>query len=142
ERVHWPDPNNEEVNRHSYFIPDTAVGIDKDDELVFMIRDMGEKAPERAWIPNPESKEFNRIELRVYDPDDPAIDAYAYLYRSPSITDAIPAPYEFAYDSTADRVDTRYYSVALDPKIGLVKDIAIKPPFGSGVDIFDRQKIR
>ena len=142
ERIRTIDPNGDgESQRHTYFIADDGL-IDDDDELVFMVRDMGEKAPERAWIPYADSKEFNRIELRVYDPDDPALDAYAYLYRSPTITEAVPAPYEFAYDSAADRVDSRYYSVALDAKVGLVKDIVIKPPFGSGLDIFDRQKIR
>jgi len=142
ERIRTIDPNGDgESQRHTYFIADDGL-IDDDDELVFMIRDMGEKAPERAWIPNPESKEFNRIELRVYDPDDPALDAYAYLYRSPTITEAVPAPYEFVYHEAQDSVESKYYAVGLGAKTGLVEDIAIKPPFGSGQDIFDRQKMR
>ncbi len=142
ERIRTIDPNGDgETQRHSYFIADDGV-IDIDDELVFMVRDMGDKAPERAWIPNPESKEFNRIELRAYDPDDPAIDAYAYLYRSPTITETVPAPYEFVYYSAQDSIDSKYYSVGINSKIGLVEDISIKPPFGSGQDLFDRQKIR
>ncbi|HOT97564.1 MAG TPA: FlgD immunoglobulin-like domain containing protein [bacterium] len=141
ERILAPDPNNPEVNRHSYFIPDDGL-LDEDDELVFMVRDLGVRAPARAWIDNPESRNFNRIELEVYDPDNGENNAYAYLFRSPTITEAVPSPYAFAYDSTADRVDSRYYAVAMDAKIGLVKDIAIKPPFGSGQDLFDRQKIR
>jgi hypothetical protein len=142
ERVHWPDPNNPEVNRHSYFIPDTAVGFDPDDELVFMIRDMGEKAPERAWIPDPESKSFNRLELRIYDPDSVQIDAYAYLYRSSTISEPVPSPYQFIYHAAQDSIESKYYAVGLGAKTGLVEDIVIKPPFGSGQDIFDRQKIR
>jgi len=142
ERIRTIDPNGDgESQRHTYFIADDGL-IDDDDELVFMVRDMGEKAPERAWIPYADSKEFNRIELRVYDPDDPALDAYAYLYRSPTITEAVPAPYEFVYHEAQDSVESKYYAVGLGAKTGLVEDIVINPPFGTGVDIFDRQKMR
>ena len=142
ERIRTIDPNGDgESQRHSYFIADDGL-IDDDDELVFMVRDMGEQAPERAWIPYPDSKEFNRIELRAYDPDDPAIDAYAYLYRSSSITEPVPSPYEFVYHEAQDSVESKYYAVGLGAKTGLVEDIVIKPPFGTGVDIFDRQKMR
>jgi hypothetical protein len=30
----------------------------------------------------------------------------------------------------------------LDEAMGLVKSITIKPPYGTGVDVFDRQKMR
>lgn len=141
ERILTVDPNNPDRTRHSYFIPDDGL-LDLDDELSFMVRDMGDKAPERAWIDNPESKNFRRLELRVFDPDDESLDAFIYLFRSPTITEPVPHPYNFSYDDTADRVESTYYSVGFDPQTGLVRDIAIKPPFGSGVDFFDRQKIR
>ncbi len=141
ERILAPDPGNPEISRHSYFIPDDGL-IDEDDELVFMVRDMGDRAPERAWIDNPESRNFNRVELEVYDPDSTGISAYAYLFRSSTITEAVPSPYGFVYHEAQDSVESKYYAVGLGAKTGLVEDIVIKPPFGSGQDIFDRQKIR
>jgi hypothetical protein len=141
ERLLTTDPFNDERERHSYFIPDDGL-LDLDDELAFMVRDMGDRAPEKAWIENQESKAYNRLELRVFDPDDQSSDAFIYLFRSPTITEPVPHPYSFVYDASADRVENKYYSVRFDSLTGLVRDIAIKPPFGSGVDFFDRQKIR
>ncbi len=141
ERIRAADPNNEENLRHTYFLPDDGL-IDDDDELVFMVRDMGDQAPEKGWIDNPESKAYQRLELRGYDPDDASLDAYAYLFRSATIIEPVPTPYEFSYDLDADQVESKYYMVGLDKVVGLVEDIKIKPPFGSGTDIFDRQKLR
>jgi len=141
ERILAPDPYNPEVKRHTYYLKDDGL-LDEDDELSFMVRDMGDQAPEKSWISNPESRQWQRLELRAMDPDSTAIDAYAYLFRSPTVSEPIPAPYEFAYFKDENRIESKYYAVTLDPQVGLVQDIKIKPPFGSGVDIFDRQKIR
>lgn len=148
ERIRTNNPFNEENLRHFYSIPN-SYGIalddgllDSDDELVFMIRDMGDRAPEKRWLDNVESKAFSRIELAAADPDDPSKIAYAYLFRSATIQEPVPTPYGFVYHSQADSVETSFYTVKLDEAMGLVKSITIKPPYGTGVDIFDRQKMR
>jgi len=148
ERIRTNDPFSDESLRHFYSVPN-EYGIalddglfDSDDELVFMIRDMGDRAPEKKWLDNAESKAFSRIELAATDPYDPSRIAYAYLFRSSTIQEPVPTPYGFVYHSQADSVETSFYTVKLDEAMGLVKSITIKPPYGTGVDIFDRQKMR
>ncbi|NLP12515.1 T9SS type A sorting domain-containing protein [bacterium] len=148
ERIRTKDPFSGESLRHFYSIPNNY-GVtlddglfDSDDELVFMVRDMGDRAPEKKWLDNAESKAFSRIELAAGDPDDPSRIAYAYLFRSATIQEPVPTPYGFVYHSQADSIETKHYTVKLDEAMGLVKSITIKPPYGSGVDIFDRQKMR
>ena len=53
--------------------------FDADDELVFLIGDLGDRAPEDAWIDNPESINFVRREIRMTDPAGEAETAYGYL---------------------------------------------------------------
>ncbi len=148
ERIRTNNPFNDENLRHFYSIPN-SYGIalddgllDSDDELVFMIKDMGDRAPEKKWLDNEASKAFSRIELAASDPYDPSRIAYAYLFRSGTIQEPVPTPYGFVYHSQADSIETSFYTVKLDEAMGLVKSITIKPPYGSGVDIFDRQKMR
>ena len=147
ERTFGEDPYNPPRNRWFYFIPEQWDIANHDnvlsdhDELVFMLRDLGDRAPENAWIDNDESKGHARIELVASDPDDPDNKVYGYLYRSSTIQEEIPTPYGFEYLSDEDRIHTKYYTIGLSV-YGLVKDIAIKEPWGTGQDIFDTIKFR
>lgn len=143
ERVHLNDFFNPDVVRHFYFESDTNSTFDKDDELVFMVRDLGDPAPKRAWIDNEESKKYPRVEIGIYDEKEPDKKAYGYLFRSATITTPVPKPYGFApYDSVEHVVSNNFYTIRLDSLSGLISDVRIKPPFGTGVDIFDTQKLR
>ena len=134
-------PDNESARQDFYFIPDDGL-LDFRDELVFMIRDLGDKAPTHKWIDNEEATNAQRLEILVSDPNDRNNQAYCYLYRSSTIQEEIPSPYEFSFDATNQVAGSKYYSVRLSKQNGLIEDIAIKPPFGSGIDIFDTQKLR
>ncbi|OQX88560.1 hypothetical protein B6D60_01995 [candidate division KSB1 bacterium 4484_87] len=134
-------PGNESAYRHSYFIPDDGV-LDVDDELVFLVGDLGDQAPAESWIDDAESRRFERLEIRLWDQDNPGIEAYGYLYRSSTITEPIPHPYDFSCDEENDIVSTVNYQVRMSKENGLIEDVILKPPLGSGVDIFDTQKIR
>lgn len=147
EKTYGIDPYNEPRSRWFYFIPE-AWDVDNHDqvlgdhdELVFMVRDLGDKAPDRAWIDNDEAKTHARLELLVADPLAPDNKAYAYLFRSSTIQDAVPEHYGFDYQEEDDHITTTYYDLALNVN-GLIKDLAIKEPWGNGQDIFDTQKIR
>lgn len=143
ERVLWQDALNPAVIEHYYFIADTLPGFDPDDELIFMARDLGDRAPAGAWIDNPESKSYPRLEIAISEPGRAELVAYAYLYRSPTLTEPIPDSYGFLpYDPNRHIIENNNYSVRLDEKTGLLADVRIKPPLGTGVDIFDTQKIR
>ncbi|MDZ7318343.1 MAG: T9SS type A sorting domain-containing protein [candidate division KSB1 bacterium] len=134
-------PGNEAAWQDFYFLPSNGV-LDLRDELVFMIRDLGDRAPEDAWLDNEDARKFYRLEIKARDRHDPTNCAYGYLYRSATISDKVPAPYQFSFDVGSQCVATQFYAVRLSQQNGLIEDVIIKPPFGNGVDIFDTQKIR
>ena len=142
ERVLKQDIFDTTLTRHYYFFPDTNAAFDSDDEIVFLVRDSGDRAQPRAWIDNDEAKTFDRLELKVFDPNAAEKAAYVYIFRSSTITEPVPTPYGFQYFPENDSVETKYYSVRMNWDHGLINDIVIKPPFGNGVDIFDTQKFR
>ncbi len=135
------DPFSPGAYQDFYFIQDDGL-LDLRDELVFMVRDLGDRAPAYAWIQNEESKNEQRLEIMISDPNDRNDRAYGYLFRSTSLSDEIPTPYGFSFDLMNQIVGNNYYSVRLSKNNGLIEDVIIKPPFGSGVDIFDTQKLR
>ena len=115
--------------------------FNKRDELVFMIRDLGDKAPERSFIDNAEAATHSRIEINVTDPLQPDKKAYAYVFRSSTIADAVPTPYGFSYDDEQDMITTNTYSLGINEH-GTVEDIKILEPGGNGQDILDMLKVR
>ncbi|MBN2104852.1 T9SS type A sorting domain-containing protein [bacterium] len=156
ERAKLPDPDlakgENERERHFYIIaninpdyvqPDTLPGFDGDDELVFMIRDLGDKAPDHDWIDNAEARANHRCELEITDPLS-GESAYAYIYRSGTLV--MPADvadrYAMQFDPGTHTVQSLAYSMTINQQDGLISDILIRPPYGSGQDIFDTQKLR
>jgi len=134
-------PENENAKQDFYFIQDDGL-LDFRDELVFMIRDLGDRASSEAWIDNEEAQKFERLEIVVRDPNEVDNAAYGYLFRSSTVTDEVPSPYGFSFDLQNQIAKNHTYSLRLSKQNGLIEDIAINPPFGSGVDIFDTQKLR
>jgi hypothetical protein len=132
------------TNPAMYSITDTLSAFDLDDELVFLVGDLGDKAADKSWIEDANAKTHDRLEIEIYDPQDPSNVAYAYLFRSSTLT--MPAEvankYGMKFNPDTHVVESKYYSVRLSKESGLVADVIIKPPFGTGVDIFDTQKIR
>ncbi len=114
--------------------------LDEDDELVFLVRDLGPEAPKEAWR-DIDVKDGLRRTLAVRDPNDREKIAFGYLVRS-TVKKEIPAPYRFTYDIENDVVGNSVYSVRMARPSGLIEDIRFFSPYGTGVDIFDTQKIR
>ncbi|HEX9974504.1 MAG TPA: T9SS type A sorting domain-containing protein [bacterium] len=134
-------PGKEDAWQDFYFAQDDGL-FDFRDELVFMVRDMGDKAPDNAWIENEEARKHDRLEIKLIDPNDRSICAYVYLFRSATISDEIPAPYGFSFDPQNQVAKTKFYSLRLGQANGLIEDVIIPPPFGTGIDFFDTQKLR
>ena len=141
ERIKATDPFRSDILRHSYFIEDDGL-MDKDDEIVWMIRDMGDQAPQSAWIDNEESRMYDRLELKISGSGPESETVYAYAFYSSTIPDTVPHPYDFAYDQEQDIVSSHMYAVGFNSSSGIVDDITIKSPFGTGKEILDTQKIR
>ncbi len=160
ERVKLPDPAYPErgprhfyvqpnTNSYMYTIQDTAAGWDFDDELCFMAADLGDKAPDQSWIDNADAIRYDRLELKFSDPLDPQCVGYAYLYRSSTLSmpDSVASAYGMAFDPAQHIVQSFMYTVRLQrprssKQNGLLANVAVKPPYGNGVDFFDLQKLR
>ena len=153
EKTLGPDPFSEGSNRWNYFIPaewseiDTFNVTDHDkifnshDELVFMVRDLGDRVVSGAWIDDAESRNRGRIEIEVKDPLESGLAAYAYIYLSSTLSEPVPRPYDFDYDAARDSISTAAYAVDISDN-GVIEDIILKTPGTAPVDIFDTQKIR
>ncbi|MBN1466911.1 T9SS type A sorting domain-containing protein [candidate division KSB1 bacterium] len=113
--------------------------MDEDDELVFLVGDLGDPAPESAWA-DVNVENGLRKTLLIHDPNAPEKSAVGYLVHSREKKE-IPSPYNFSYDKAEDVVANSQYKIKMSRPSGLISDIAILSG-GSGVDIFDSQKIR
>ncbi len=131
-----------QVGSANVIAADANPAFDFDDELIFLVGDMGDRAPDDAWIDDPDARSHRRWEIAVADPLNPSWRAYAYLYQSSTLHVEVPAPYGFAFDPVQQVIETSMYRLRLNPTSGVVEDIAIRPPYGTGVDFFDTQKIR
>lgn len=120
-----------------YFVADDSL-LDVDDELVFMAADMGDKAGSDLWVKNAETM---RLELALFDPTS-SVTGYVYLFSSAIINAPIPDTYQMAYDEQTDRVSSANYEVGFN-NTGQLSDVIINSSIGgSGLDIFDRTKLR
>lgn len=70
-----PRPGSTIVNGYAT-TPDPVIGLDDDDELVFMYRDTGEKAPALEYLPD--GIESAR-EIAITDPSNPGVVRFAYV---------------------------------------------------------------
>ncbi len=145
-RHFYVQPN---TNSFMYSITDTLPAWDVDDELSFMAADMGDRAPDHSWIDNQEAVTHDRLELKFVDPLNSDCEGYAYLYRSSTLTmpDSVATKYGMSFEPYQHIVESNMYSVRLQrqqtsAQNGLLSDVAIKAPFGTGVDFFDIQKLR
>lgn len=135
---------NNTSTEYDYAFSDTLPNLDIDDELVFLIGDAGDQAPDDSWIDNAQAKTHDRVELILTDPLDTSLKGYVYVYRSSTLTmpEVVANKYQMAFEPETQTVSTKVYSLAMSDVTGLVKDITVNPPFGSGVEFFDTQKIR
>ena len=130
----------DEKGADHYYLPDDGLW-DEDDELVIMLRDMGDRVTPDNWIDNIEAQVNQRYEIQVYDYNDNSIIGWAYVYKSSSITEKSPVQY-LSYDPQADKVSSLYYEAGHNSN-GVLSDFVITPENGgTGVDILDRQKTR
>ncbi|MCR4439639.1 MAG: hypothetical protein QHJ34_09720 [bacterium] len=122
-----------------YFVAeDSLLGIlDLDDELVLMARDLGDRADSTQW---PATGDSLRFELAFFDSLDGTM-GYAYLYWQGPQT-GVPNPYGLAYDSLQDRVSNTNYQVGFNATGQLADVVISREVGGSGVDLFDRFKVR
>lgn len=141
-----PDMSEVPVEFERHYYANSGIGLtddgvlDNDDELVFLVGDLGSEAPAEAWEGIAIENDLKKT-IAVSDPNDPSKHAVGYLVHSKAEL-TIPNPYNFSYDVENDVVSNAQYSIRMARPSGLIEDISIAPPYGNGIDIFDTQKIR
>ncbi len=128
----------DEVNiSGTYVISDDGL-LGGKDELVFMASDAGDSAASADWPADSQARLNLRYAITVTDPLSPAQQAWAYLYRSPTLTHSQVSYITWTY--ATQTAATLSYTAAFSPTkfVGL-SDLFIN---GRNVDILDRQKTR
>lgn len=108
--------------------------LDADEEIVFMLKDMGEQAPPSAWVDGAEAD--GRIEMSV-----PAGDGgrrWAYLFHGSQLNQTFETDY-VRFSGASRRVIAEHYEAGfLENGTGL-DELRLND---SGVNVLDRTKIR
>ena len=113
--------------------------LDADDELVLMAMDLGDQVTASNWITDTSSQSYLRYEIQVSDPLNPGQQGWAYVYRSATLSPALPADY-VSWDAANQRLIGGTYAVGFNPAVHAAMDSMELN--GSGVDALDRGKIR
>ena len=139
----------DEVDASGYYTTtDEIPTFDANDEIAFMVADLGDQAPAWAWLLTSDRLSLPRVEVKVADPANPSNAAYAYIVRSQDALALAPADY-VAYSSVDKTFDTPDYLAGLSPLApgstgwhpGLEK-LRIKKYTPTPQDILDRTHIR
>ncbi len=115
---------------------------DEYDELVFMLKDMGDRVPDGYWLTDSVSRNLSRYEIEIEDTLWHHQKAWVYLFYSNTISNFTAEDY-INYDVTNDSLYSKYYEVEFSPQFGLPWHYRITHAGGgSGIDILDRLKLR
>lgn len=126
----------------SYFAADADPAFDANDELVWATKDMGDQVTADLWPADAASEAFARYEVQVANPLDPTKRAWAYVFRSNTLTRTFTADYVAYTDGATDSLVTEGYTLGYDGNGQLVTTRINPSGGGTGVDILDRQKVR
>ncbi len=135
---------DEKDNTANYWLTNPNGIFDGNDELVFMAKDVGERAPDGSyWIDDLDSRQYERVEIAIIDT---LVDktGYVYVYRSPNPLPRATEVYVNYLPNKnnqpgADSVIAKSY-VENHTMGGIPTDWKLL--YGTGADILDRQKIR
>jgi hypothetical protein len=112
--------------------------LDENDELVFMVKDAGERRPEGAWT----DKAVRGVEIELTDPRDGGR-AWAYLFERPEAESPITKDYvSYRVEEGRELVASGQYEVGLMLGSYYYDWLRLRRPDGSwSPDLFDRQKM-
>ncbi|MBN2104802.1 T9SS type A sorting domain-containing protein [bacterium] len=114
--------------------------LDGTDEIVFLARDLGEKAPEQFWPSDLLAQHQNRYEILVADPVNTDETGYAYIFLSNSLETLNDSYFNINQDE--DWVKTPTYTVWHDTH-GFQGGLFLhRAAGGDSINIIERQKLR
>lgn len=127
------------VVKGSYYGQSTD-DLDRQDELVFMARDLGDQTPERVWLDEAVAVQHPRYEIAVQNPLTGAM-GYLYLYWSPFMAGNDQA--YISYQNQAVYGETYVAGQNTSQAGGLLTDLTIPTRIGGdGIDLLDEQRLR
>ena len=127
-------------NDGSYFSESDGI-LDSNDELVFMAKDMGDKAPYYQWISDSINHDQIRYEIEVTDSLNEGKHAWVYFYRSESIQPTTSVDYISAI-ADSDKITSHFYLIGHNSE-GIMDELRLQTGTnGFSNDILDRQKFR
>ncbi|MGH7600880.1 MAG: hypothetical protein ACREOI_31365, partial [bacterium] len=89
EQIPWQidevEPDPLDATRTTFFRTGDGL-LDSLDQLSFMAKDAGDKAPDNSWVDNVSTRGFPRYEIELNDPLPSGGRGYIYLYRSTTLT--------------------------------------------------------
>ncbi len=122
--------------------------LDDQDELAFMTRDAGDKAPTNAWINDPSALTSQRYEIELTDPVN-ANKGYVYLFRSttlsvaPTVKDYVTYVAPPQSGKGNDVIRGQSYEEGHLEQNGISNSMLVPTSEnGSGTDFLDRVKLR
>jgi hypothetical protein len=128
----------DEVDASGAYTTEEDARLDANDELVFMGGDAGARVSETVWISDTAAMQHGRYQIAVSDPLATDAVAWAYLYRSPTLT-RTAARYT-SWDHAAQTVTAVSYTLRFAPQEFLgVSDLTLNQ---NPLDVLDRQKLR
>lgn len=116
------------------------------DQMVVMLKDLGDRVSENTWIDDPDSKNHARYEIRAraLDPNDPSQSyvGWFYLYRSLTYQDTVSNDYIDA-EPASNSIYTDVYTIGHNSR-GIMDHISYPLQRGlkGSTEIIDRQKVR
>ena len=116
--------------------------LDGNDEIAFMVKDLGDRAPDSEPLTATLTISDTWYEIEAIDPISPTKKGWAYLVRSSALTPTFSDDY-VEYVTATQRITTSQYELgfataAPSPFFGL-NHLALQ---ASGIDILDRSKLR
>ncbi|MCB9504264.1 MAG: PKD domain-containing protein, partial [Deferribacteres bacterium] len=124
---------------HEYwYVNNEGNGFDSDDEIAFMIEDLGDMAPENSW---PSNTDEERYEIQITDPLNGAV-GYLYIFTSSSLSYAGGDLISYSRSVTGQysestNVTSNYYSAHLSGN-WILDEIHVQ----NNPDLIDRLKFR
>ncbi|HPG40444.1 MAG TPA: T9SS type A sorting domain-containing protein [bacterium] len=116
--------------------------IDQNDEIVFMPEDLGDRAPQSAWVDVTGSDKVDRIEVQITDPLDTGKTGWLYLFKNVNNPPIIPGYFTYGKPATttsADTLITNSYRLVHNG-VGMPEKLSFSPAFSG--DFIDRLKFR
>jgi len=117
--------------------------IDTTDVLIFLTKDLGDKADRKTWIENPESQSNRRYEIEIVDLLDRSKKGWCYLFISSSLTEQDKSQTEYVnVDTGNDIIMSDFYQIDYRGKWYPENILVTTDGDGNNTDFYDRTKVR